>query len=113
MALLTVQSLFATGGALFVPVAAAGGGDTMPCTGKELLYVKNASGGSINVTIVAQNPCSFGVSNVAHDRVVAVAAGAEKFIPLDDAGRFANASGIASITYSAAASVTVAACRAT
>lgn len=42
-------------GTLLGAVAAAAGGDVFPNDGKTALYVKNASGASINVTIAPQN----------------------------------------------------------
>jgi hypothetical protein len=112
MALLTTQNLISSAGVVIAPVAAAGGGDTFQNTGKELLYVKNGSGSSINVTIAAQSACSFGVTNAVHDLVVAVGAGVEKYIGPFDVARHTNPStGLASIAYSLATSVTVACTR--
>lgn len=70
----------AGGTALTLAAATAGaGGDEYLNTGKEMLVVDNASGGSINVTFVAKKGCSNG--GVLHDKVVAVAAGAREFLP--------------------------------
>lgn len=103
MAALAPQKSSASG--LVVTYAAAGGsGDTFPYSKRRALRVKNASGGSINVTIVAQRACEQGV---LHDKVVAVGAGVEKNIgPITD--HFKDDGGVVHVTYSAVTTVTVA-----
>lgn len=57
--------------------AASGGGDKVKATDDTFLHVKNAGGGSINVTLTTPG----NVSGVAiDDPVIAVGAGAEAFI---------------------------------
>lgn len=107
MAVLAPQKIVKTG---IVPslAAAAGGGDSWQNTGREFLEVANGGVGSINVTIAAQVPCgTFGVSNAAHDIVVAVANGATKRIGPVDPAAYNDANGRAQITYSGVTSVTV------
>lgn len=103
MATLTsIKPTFA--GVLLGAVAAAGGGDKFLNDGNVLLYVKNGSGVSINVTVVASGaPGGLTITNP----VIAVAAGAEKIIGPFDPKYFNDASGFVNLTYSAATSVTV------
>ena len=109
MALLTVQPVTASG---LNPtyVSAAGGGDTVRPGDDVFLHVKNGGGAPITVTIVQAVSCSFGGATPTHDRVVSVPASGERMIPTGPAARYASQStGLASITYSAVTSVTVAA----
>lgn len=71
-----------------------------------VLHVKNGSGVSINVT--CQTPATVGSLAVAED-IVAVAAGAEKFIGPFDPGLFNQAGGDVYVDFSAVTTVTVAA----
>src|SRR5438477_3746909 len=80
----------------------SGNGETMPYNGRRVLHVKNASGGSINVTV--KNPVLVD-GQAAPDRVVAVGAGAEKFIGLQSSV-YLQADGANYIDYSASVSVT-------
>jgi hypothetical protein len=112
MAALATQKPSAAGVALSY-AAATGGGDTFVNTGREFVHVKNASGGSINVTFTAgvanANKCSFGVADPAHQLVVAVGAGLDKLIGPFDRDRFNDpATGNIAITYSGVTSLTVA-----
>lgn len=87
-------------------VAANAGGDTAEPGSDNVLHVKNASGGSITVTVASPTPCSQGST---HPLVVAVPAGQERIIGPLPAGRFAQpSSGRVDITYSAVTSLTVA-----
>lgn len=72
------------------------------------LLVKNGSGSSINVTLATPGKVD-GDLDIA-ERVVAVAAGATSGIPVTDRYRD-PATGLASITYSSATTVTVAVIR--
>lgn len=110
MAALTVQRPLITGVAL-APASAGAGGDTVAnVRGRVVLLVENGGGGSINVTLTAQQTSrpgdgTFPAQTVA-DQVVAVAAGASKVIgPIPAA--FVNASGQVAISYSGVSSVTV------
>lgn len=112
MALLSVQSV-TTAGLNPTYSAASGGGDTVQPSDTTFLHVKNGSGSAVTVTIVQANACSFGGSTPTHDRVVSVPASGERMIPTGPAARYQNPStNVASITYSSATSVTVAAVRA-
>lgn len=113
MALLTRQN-FALGGLAASYAAAAAGGDTVDNDGKVVLHVKNGGAGAINVTVTAQ------VTSVAvegygtltrSNAVVAVPAGAERFIGPFPTQAFNNSSGRAAISYDVVTSVTVAALR--
>lgn len=87
-----------------VAVASA---DTFPNVGSAILHVKNASGSSINVTITDQSSVApAGASAFNGDVVVAVAAGAEKYIGPFEQGRFNDATGNVHVAYSAITTVT-------
>lgn len=104
MATLTPLAV-STAATLVTYAAATAGGDTVAVgalTGV-VLKVRNASGGSITVTIAGQIVCSQGTT---HNTVATCAVGdTEIVIP----PQCVNASGNATITYSASTSVTVAA----
>lgn len=85
---------------------ASAGGDVVPVDAQTVLLVNNGSGASINVTIVT--PGTEGGLAIA-DRVVAVAAGAIEAIgPFGGMYKDSVTDG-ADVSYSATASVTVAA----
>lgn len=109
MALLTAQKLGVSAGVTLTFAAAAGGGDTFKAEDDlSRLLVKNDSAGSINVTItVPATVAGLAVSS----RVVAVAAGAIRAIPLLMV-YVDPADGLLDITYSAVTTVTVAVVRA-
>lgn len=87
--------------------AASAGGDTMVPSDRTHLHVKNGSGGSITVTVVAKTACNHGV---LHNLAVAVPAGEERLIGAIIPSRFARpADGLAEITYSDVTTLTVAA----
>jgi len=101
---LTVQQVALTGTVITTGAANADGNSFLN-DGRTWLRVINGSGSSINVTINSQVLCDQGFD---HDIVVAVAAGATKEIGPFDTRRF-NLNGYTHVTYSAVASVTVAA----
>ena len=103
MALLSTQSL-ASGGAVSY-VAATAGGDTISArsTGATLV-VRNASAGPVTVTLAGVANCNQGF---AHSQVVSAAIG-DTEIPIPS-WTVNGTTGLASIAYSAVASVTVAA----
>lgn len=103
--LATIRPTF-SGVTLATAAAAAGGDQIVNPNGNVILYVKNAGGSSINVTIDAA-ATQGGLSLV--DPVVAVAAGAERLIGPFDPRLFNDSSGYVSVAYSAVTSVTVAA----
>lgn len=90
-------------------VAAAGGGDSFPNTGAELLIVDNGSGGSITVTIEGPGEDNFGVTHAtAFDAGGSVPAGAVRVFGPFRTKRFNDANGRVQVAYSAVTSVTVA-----
>lgn len=70
-----------------------------------ILIVKNASGASINVTL--ETPGTLSTGDAYPDKVYAVPAAGERWIPI--LRDYRQASGVANVTFSATASVTVAA----
>lgn len=106
MATLTNQPVV-RGGLAPSYAAAAGGGDKFRPNENVLLHVKNGSGGAITVTVVT--PGTVGGEAIA-DRAVSVPAGGERMIGPFPERLFANNSdsGLASITYSAVTSLTIA-----
>lgn len=108
MATLTTQNI-TTAGILPTYAAATAGGDAMVADSTSFLHVKNASGGSINVTLVT--PATVDTTLAVGDRVIAVGAGSEQMIAVPDSLYRDPTTGLATITYSASASVTVAAIR--
>lgn len=107
MAALTTQSL-AYPSTVITYAAAAGGGDTAKAADNARLIVRNGSGSSINVTI-ARFPTTDAEGVAETNMVLAVAAGAERWIGPLYGSRFTNpATGNVEITYSAVTTVTVA-----
>jgi hypothetical protein len=85
--------------------AATGGGDTFTPANNLFLYVNNAGGGSITVTVVT--PQSSRGQAIA-DLSVSVTNGQARFIRISPADFFMDATtGLGSITYSGVTSVTV------
>lgn len=79
--------------------------DTVPNpSGRTVLWVRNASAGSINVTLVGRG--FMGDVQVAN-RVIAVPAGQDRIISLD-AALYNDADGRVTVQFSAQASVTMA-----
>ena len=107
MAQVSLQD-FATVGIAPTFTAAGAAGDTFANNGRTYLFVKNSSGASINVTINSVTPCSQGFD---HDKVVAVGAGATVQVGPFPTNQYNDTSGNVGVTYSASASVTVAAVR--
>lgn len=106
MALLTRQDASGYDGAEITPVTATVGGDTMVGGQGVFLYVNNGSGSPINVTLAT--PETVEGSLAVGDRTVSVTNGKFRCIPVPS--RYNDATtGLASITYSSATTVTVAA----
>ncbi len=108
MAALATQT---TTGAGLAPafVAADAAGDSLAPGEDVVLHVKNASAADIVATVASPTPCSQGAT---HNLAVTVSAGGERLIGPLPAQRFARATtGRVHVTYSAVASVTVAAYR--
>lgn len=89
--------------------AAAAAGDTAEAGPTDFLVVKNGSGASINVTIVT--PGTLPSGDAYPDKVYAVAAAGERWIPLISDFKDSSIGGQATVNYSATASVTRAAVR--
>ena len=107
MATLTA-AVAAKTGTVLAPVSANGGGDQFLNTGREVIYVKNGSGGSITLTLApAGTPGGLALATIA----IAIAAGVEKIIGPLDTGLFNNASGMVTMTYSGVSSLTIAVMR--
>jgi len=106
MALLGYQQAKIAGTALNY-VAATGDGDTIPPNDRGMLLVRNAGAGSVTVTVAVPGSTKYGQANP--DVAVAVAAGADVAVGPFPADLADPASGHVGITYSAVASVTVAA----
>jgi hypothetical protein len=105
MALLTKQDASPLAGNVITPVAAAGGGDTMVGGQGMNLYVNNGGGAPITVALVT--PEVVEGSLAVTDRAVSVTNATFKVIPVPS--RYNDPiTGLASITYSAVTSVTVA-----
>lgn len=108
MATLDTQVIGQAGAAITFGNAAASGGDKcVPGDGVKLL-VKNGSGSSITVTLTT--PGAVDGDLAIADRTLAVAAGVTSGIPITDRYRD-PATGLASIGYSSATTVTVAVIR--
>lgn len=106
MATLTTQPIPPAGLAPTFVAASSGGDKVVPGVGV-VLAVKNGDSASHTVTLVTPGT----VAGLAiADRAVTVAAGVTALIPVDDTYRD-TATGLASITYDAVTSVTVAALR--
>lgn len=110
MAVLTVVKIVNTAPTAETLTPAAGGGDSFPNTGKEFLAVKNAGGGAITVTVVAQgDACNRGVAaTTAHDKTFSIPNDSAIYLlgPFPTAF-FNDVNGRAQVTYSGVTSVTV------
>lgn len=107
MAALSTQTVANVGTELqFSP--ASPGGDTCPTGSDVKLLVNNASGAPITVTLVT--PGTVDGNLAITDRTVTVNAGKVEAIPVTDLYRNPS-TGLASLTYSATATVTVAVMR--
>ncbi len=108
MALLATQQIGFAGTATTL-TAAAGGGDTVSPDDRTFLWVKNASGGAITVTVVI--PGTYIGQNLPDVAVSVPATTGERFIgPLTR--QIADpTTGVVNITYSGVTSLTVAAVR--
>lgn len=90
-------------------VAAGASGDTFLNDGKTALYVKNASGGPITLTIIANRACS---SGELHDSTPSIPDGFAGFVAMKLRNdRYNTRFRVAQITYSSATDIEVAAVR--
>lgn len=109
MAVLSLQTITAAGLAANYSTANAGG-DKIPLGASNVfLHVKNGGASPITVTITTQSNQVKGLT--LPDRTVSVAASADKMIGPIDATLHADINQQASVGYSSATSVTVAALR--
>lgn len=106
MANLSFQSAKITGGGVTLAPATAGG-DTLAPNIRGALLVQNGSGASVTVTVVVPGNTKYGQANP--DVAVAVAAGGYELIGPLPSDLADPADGLVHVTYSAAASVNVAA----
>jgi len=110
MAILTPVTPALTG-ATMTPVAAAGGGDQFANPrGNAFLYVKNASGGALTVTLTAQTTARpadgpFPAQTLANNAVSVPASGERLIGPIPSA--FNDGNGNVQVTYSGVTSLTV------
>ena len=85
--------------------AAAGGGDSFAVGPNTFLIIRNAGGSPITATVAVPFAAFNGDANAGTPVTVPATTG-ERWIRMDP--RYAQASGLASVTYSAVTSVTVA-----
>jgi hypothetical protein len=109
MATLTVlQSRRSSNGQDLVGVAAAGGGDVFPNTGKEIVVIKNGGGSPVTLTAVTQATLD---GLAVTDLTASIGAGETRAVGPFPAGVYSIggvAGGNVSLTYSGVTSVTVA-----
>lgn len=110
MAALTTQTVNrTTGQTLTTAAATTGAGDTWTNTGSEFLYINNASGGSITVTVTI--PLLVDGVAISTGKQFTVGATTIKLIGPFPTSTYTDTNGNATVTYSAVTSVTVAAIR--
>jgi hypothetical protein len=88
-------------------VAAAGGGDKVVPGQGTFIHVKNGGASPVTVTIITPETVDSDLS--VQDRAVVVANASEQMIAIP--GRYRGTDGLASVTYSAVTSVTIASLR--
>jgi hypothetical protein len=108
MAVLSVQRAIPGTGLNPTYASAAGGGDSYPASGVELLHVKNGGGAPITLTVEGPNVDNFGTSGDNHDQAYTIPNGGERFIRVSNMARHRDANGSVQLTYSAVTSVTIA-----
>ena len=107
MAALTVASI-SRSGVTITAVAANAGGDTFANTGKEVLFIKNASGSPITVSFafgVSADAMVDGISPPA--RTCVVAAGAQTLAGPFPPNKYNDVNGNVAVTYSGVTTLTV------
>lgn len=109
MSVLTVQAAKRSGnGVDLAGVAAAGGGDSFPTTGKELVVIKNGGGAPITLTVTTPVTCD---GLAVTDLTATIGAGETRLLgPFPPAVYAADGQpgGSVALGYSSATSVTVA-----
>lgn len=101
--LLSVQEMTSTGVAAVFHAAAAAG-NHFANDGNVLVEIHNGHTGPWTVTINSIAPCNQGFD---HDVVISIPAGARWRLPTLDPGRFNNAAGHVSLTYSGVTALNV------
>lgn len=109
MALLSLQTIAASGVTPTYASATSGGDKVSLAATNVFLHVKNAGASSVTVTVTTQSPSYKGLT--LPDLTVTVAASGEQMIGPLDASLYADINQQASIGYSDATSVTIAALR--
>jgi hypothetical protein len=105
MATLASQNVRAATGRTVTYSPASAGGDRAPVGSNVLLAVRNASAGTVTVTLDATGTVFNGAG--VPDTAVSVPAASDVIVPLSEEYRSVS-DGLAAISYSAVASVTVA-----
>lgn len=108
MALLTTQLVNRNAGVQLVTVSAtAGAGDTWAnATGREVLYINNASGSSITATVAI--PFQVDGVSISTGKQFTIPAGQTKLLGPFPPGIYTDVNGFATVTYSAVTTVSVA-----
>lgn len=86
--------------------AVAGGGDSFNIQGNEFLVVNNGNGATCTVTIAAVAD-NFGIVNAAHNLTLAIPTTKIGIFGPFNALRFRDVNGLAQLTYSVSATVTI------
>ncbi len=111
MAAMTIQTIDPTTG-LAPTYGAVTSSDTFANDGKTSLYVRNASGSSVTVTVTSQvtaaTDADLGPVTLTSPTFT-VGAGADRVLPFLKPARYNDASGTVTVGYSATTSVTAAA----
>ena len=110
MAILDVQNPSLAGQTVTFDSAATGG-DSFPNDGRTYVHVKNTNSAERTLTFESPTPCSFGVTDAAHDEPVDVSGNTDEIIGPFPKSRFNDDEGRVQISYSATAGVTVAVIR--
>lgn len=71
--------------------SAAGGGDSFPNGGREILHARNASGGSLRVAVASSAQCNQGFT---HNVEYTVAAGEDAMLGPFDVARYGSSVGL-------------------
>jgi hypothetical protein len=109
LATLTTQTI-SRAGTVVTPVAAAGGGDAMEVGSQMMLEVVNGAGAPITVTLAVPAARTYEANVAITSPAIAVTNGTTKWIgPIDGQTFMDPTTGLCTITYSSATSVTVAA----
>lgn len=106
---LTTQKASTVGVA--VTYTAAAGSQNFFNTGKEMVHIKNASGGTLTVTFTAAGTDNFGIVATAHNLVVTIADAGDKLIGPFRTDQFNDSNSHVAVGWSTTTSVTVAVIR--